>query len=170
MRTEQLEPVSEYLPRGDVVGCVVVVSDYKLLNLGHASALRKAGYVVYTAVTCTDVPRIYVRYSVGQVDLVVFASLVHGWHHQEAEERPEEIPPATDIRWHTRNILQVIETVSSKQQLPPRVLIATDLIEYDCYQVSGDALALAGVEFDTYSATNPPSIVRYLQSSELRAG
>lgn len=170
MRTEQLQPISEYLPRGDVVGCVLVVSDYKLLNLGHASALRKAGYVVYTAVTCTDVPRIYGLYSVGEIDLIVFASLVHGWHHQEAEARPEEMPSATDMQWHTRNIVQVVETVSSRQPSPPRVLVATDLIEYDCYRVSGDDLALAGVRFETYSATDPPSIVGYLQSSELRAG
>ena len=86
--TKHLEPVNEYLPRGESAGCILVVSDYKLLNLGHASALRKAGYVVYTAVTCTDVPRIFGRYSVASIDLVVFASLVHGWHHQEAEERP----------------------------------------------------------------------------------
>ena len=86
------------------------------------------------------------------------------------EMSPEGIPLATDVQWHTRNILQVIETVSSRQTSPPRVLIATDLIEYDCYEVSGDDLAMAGVAYDTYSATNPPSIVGYLQSTELRAG
>ena len=170
VHTKHLEPVNEYLPRGESAGCILVVSDYKLLNLGHASALRKAGYVVYTAVTCTDVPRIFGRYSVASIDLVVFASLVHGWHHQEAEERPEGIPPATDVQWHTRNILQVIETVSSRQTSPPRVLIATDLMEDDCYEGSGDDLAMAGVAYDTYSAPNPPSIVGYLQSTALRAG
>jgi len=83
--SQQLEPVDEYLPEGEPLGCVLVVSDYRLLNLSHASALRKAGYAVYTAVTCTDVPRMYETFEVQHIDLIAFASLVHGWYHQEAE-------------------------------------------------------------------------------------
>jgi len=163
MDSLQPEPVDEYLPEGKPLGCVLVVSDYRLLNLGHASALRRAGYAVYTAVTCTDVPRVYEAFEVKHIDLIAFPSLVHGWHHQEAEERPISIPPKTDVEWHTRNFLQVVEAVTDGQQTPPEVLIATDLIEHDCYRVSADALKTAGFEYATYPASNPPSIVGFLQ-------
>ena len=163
MDSRQLEPIDEYLPEGKPLGSVLVVSDYRLLNLGHASALRRAGYAVYTAVTCTDVPRVYEAFEVEHIDLIAFASLVHGWHHQEAEERPISIPPKTDVEWHTRNFLQVVETVAARQQSAPKVLVATDLIKHDCYRVSADALKTAGFEYATYPASNPPSIVGFLQ-------
>ncbi|MGC9319893.1 MAG: hypothetical protein ACP5KN_17810 [Armatimonadota bacterium] len=162
MRSGRVDPVDEYLPRGEVRGCVLVVSDYRMLNLGHAATVRKAGYAVYTAVTCTDVPRIFEAFTVGHIDLVVFASLVHGWHHQEAEERPQGIPRVTDDRWQTRNIAQVIETVSARQRTPPKVLVATDLIVHDCYDISADGLAAAGIKYQTYSASDPTSIVGFL--------
>jgi len=162
MLSDHVHPVDEHPARGDVRGHVLVISDYKLLNLSHAAALCAAGYTVYTAVTCTDVPRIYERFDVGHIDLIVFASLVHGWHHEEAEARPPDMPVRTDVKWQIRNILQVVSTVSSRQQNPPKVLVATDLIAYDCYSISRDALEEAGVDVSTYSAGNPPSIVGFL--------
>ena len=57
--TNQLDPVEEHLPDGDPVGTILVVSDYRPLNLGHADALCEAGSAVYTAATCTDVPRLF---------------------------------------------------------------------------------------------------------------
>lgn len=162
MRRGDVDPVDEYLPRGEVRGCVLVVSDYRLLNLGHAAAVRKAGYAVYTAVTCTDVPRVFETFAVGHIDLTVFASLVHGWHHQEAEDRPQSMPRKTDDRWQTRNIVQVVDTVSARQQTPPKVLVATDLITQSCYDISADALAAAGIEYQTYSASDPTAIVDFL--------
>lgn len=162
MRDEMLNSVEQHLPEGEVLGRIVVVSDYRLLNFGHASALRRAGYAVYTAVTCTDVPRIFDSFSVDHIDLIAFASLVHGWHHQEAEDRPESIPPKTDIQWHTRNFLHVVEAINARQQSPPKVIIAKDLIAHDRYDISEDALMKAGICYETYAANNPPSIVGFL--------
>ena len=158
-----VDPVNEHLPKGEPRGCVLVVSDNRLINLSHAAALSAAGYAVYTAVTCTDVPRVFERFSTGNVDLIVFASLVHGWHHLEAERRPDDIPAETDARWQMRNIVQVVDAVCSRQDRPPRVLVATDLISHDCYNISRDALNAAGVDVNTYSASNPPSIIGFLQ-------
>jgi len=163
MVSEHAQPVEEHLPRGEAQGCILVVSDYRLLNLGHASALSLAGYAVYTAVTCTDVPRVFEQFEVGDVDLIVFASVVHGWHHEEAERRPEDIPAATDNQWQTRNIRQVIDTVAARQQTPPGILVATDLLDYSCYDISADALADAGIEYQTYSAGDPRSVLGFLQ-------
>lgn len=167
MHTRELGPVNEYLPKIESQGTILVVSDYRLLNLGHASALCRAGYSVYTAITCSDVPRVFERFEVGDIDMVVFASLVHGWHHQEAEERPANIPPKTDVKWHTRNFAQVVETVASRQNLPPRVLIADDLIVHDCYDINEDALAADGIEYETYSASNPQSVTDFLSKRAL---
>jgi hypothetical protein len=163
MLSKPVGPVSETLPRGEIRGAVLVVSDNRLLNLSHAVAVCSAGYAVYTAVTCTDLARVFKEYSVEHIDLIVFASLVHGWHHQEAEERPREMPPFTDAEWQIRNILQVVDIVSSRQQTPPKVIVAADLISHDCYSISKDALEAAGISVEMYSAGNPPSIVRFLQ-------
>ena len=156
-------PVDEHLPRGELKGIVLVVSDYRPINLGHAAALCMKGYAVYTAVTCTDVPRVFEEFIVGDVDLVVFASLVHGWHHQEAEGRPESIPQTTDPEWQTRNIRQVIDTISARQETPPKVLVAMDLMTYGWYDITADGLEAVGVEYHTYSASSPHSIVGFLQ-------
>ncbi|MGI5818089.1 MAG: hypothetical protein ACOX9R_08320 [Armatimonadota bacterium] len=162
MHTRELGPVNEYLPEIKSQGTILVVSDYRLLNLGHASALCKAGYSVYTAITCSDVPRVFDRFKVGSIDMVVFASLVHGWHHWEGEERPPTIPPKTDVKWHTRNFAEVVETIVSRQAPPPKVMIAYDLIKHDCYDINEDALAAAGVKYETYSANNPRSLPEFL--------
>lgn len=164
MHTEQVDPVDRFLPEGKPRGHVLVVSDYRSLNIAHAAALCKAGYAVYTAVTCTDVPRVYESFDVGQIELIAFASLVHGWHHEEAEERPRGLPMESDTEWQTRNILQVVELVRRRQQAPPKVLVATDLVDYECYSVSKSALEQGGIEIQTYSAGNPPSILRLLQT------
>ena len=163
MLSEHVNPVDEHLPKGEVRGRVLVISDYRPLNLAHAAAVCAAGYAVYTAVTCTDVPRIYERFAVGHIDLIAFASLVHGWHHDEAEERPLEMPAHTDVKWQIRNMLQVVETVSLRQHTGPKVLVATDLMSYDYYSISRDALEAAGVDINTYSAGNPPSIIGFLK-------
>jgi len=160
-----IDPIAEHLPKGEVRGRVLVVSDYRLLNLSHAAAICAAGYVTYTAVTCTDVPRIFERFNVNCIDLIAFASLVHGWHHQEAEDRPASMPSTSDARWQIRNILEVVEMVAARQQTPPIVLVATDLIAHECYNISRDALDEAGIDVHTYSASNPPSIIAFLASS-----
>jgi len=43
MSGSQLDPVAEYLPEGQISGCVLVVSDYRLLNLSHAYTLCTEG-------------------------------------------------------------------------------------------------------------------------------
>ncbi|MGM0494882.1 MAG: hypothetical protein ACQER1_18255, partial [Armatimonadota bacterium] len=78
------------------------------------------------------------------------------------EERPANIPPKTDVKWHTRNFAQVVETVQSRQSFPPKVLIADDLITHDCYDINEDALTAAGIEYETYSASNPQSVTEFL--------
>ena len=161
--SDPLRSVDEHLPRGEPRGCILVVSDYRPLNLGHAAALCAGGYAVYTAVTCTDVPRIFERYTVGDVDLVVFASLVHGWHHREGEIRPGSIPEATDLEWQVRNMSEVIDIVSGRQGSPPGVLIAVELMTFGWYTITAEALEAAGVEYQTYSAKDPHSILDFLR-------
>ena len=163
MSGDHVGPIDEHLPRGQPKGCILVVSDYRPLNLGHAFTLCTHGYAVYTAVTCTDVPQIFERYAVGDVNLVVFASLVHGWHHGEGERRPESIPPATDPEWQIRNMRAVIDIVCGRQGSPPRVLIAVELMTFGWYRITADALEKAGVEYQTYPASDPHAIVGFLR-------
>ena len=163
MSGHQLCSVEEHLPQGEPKGCLLVVSDYRPLNLGHASILCSHGYAVYTAVTCTDVPRVFEMYIVGDVDLVAFASLVHGWHHREGERRPENIPTETDPEWQIRNMKEVINTVCGRQGSPPEVLIAVELMTCGWYEITADALAAAGVEYQTYSASDPHAILGFLR-------
>ena len=162
MCAEVIRPVDEHLPAGDARGVILVVSDYRPLNLGHAAALCMARYAVYTAVTCTDIPRAFEKFRVGEVDLVVFASLVHGRHHRDAERRPESIPEQTDREWQTRNIRQAIDTVCSRQGNPPKVLVAIDLMTHGWYDVTADALEAVGIEYQTYSAGDPHAIADFL--------
>jgi len=159
---DRLRPVEEYLPRGSPRGCILVVSDHRPLNLGHAAALCLEGYAVYTAVTCTDVPRVFEGFAVGAVDAIVFASLVHGWHHGEAEGRPKGTPRATDRDWQIRNIAEVVGTVSERQENPPTVLIASELMTFGWYAITPEVLTAAGIEYRTYSVSDPRSIVGLL--------
>ncbi len=159
----RFDPVQEHLPAGDPRGCVLVVSDHRPLNFLHAAALCVEGYAVYTAVTCTDVPRVFDQFAVASVDLVAFASLVHGWHHREAETRPAGIPSATDSDWQVRNIRAVVDSIHGRQQRPPRVLVASELIAYNFYDVTADALTAAGIDYHTYPANDPHAIVDFLR-------
>lgn len=163
MPGDRFGPIEEHLPAGPPHGCVLVVSDYRPLNLGHAFTLCMHGYAVYTAVTCTDVPRIFESYTVGDVDAVVFASLVHGWHHGEGERRPADTPAATDPQWQTRNMRAVVDLVCERQARPPRVLIAVELMTFGWYTITADALAEAGLEYQTYPANNPHAVVALLR-------
>lgn len=163
MASSQISPVEEHLPAGEPKGCVLVVSDYRPLNLGHAHALCAAGYAVYTAVTCTDVPRVLDRFGVGCVHAIVFPSLVHGWHHREAERRPDGFSEDTDLQWQTRNVKEVIAIVCGRQQDRPRVIIAVELLTPGWYDTTQEALAAAGIEYETYSAGDPYGIVGLLK-------
>ena len=158
----QPEPVEEYLPEGEPRGCVLVVSDLQGFHVTHAAALCLAGYAVYTALTCTDVPRVYEALGVAHIDLVAFVSLGHGGHGETAEERAPDMPTHTDAKWQSNSILQAVDTVSFIQQAPPKVFLATDLISQDCISISRDALKAAGIHVDTYSARNAFSIVGFL--------
>ena len=157
-----LGPVDEHLPEGEPRGCVLVISDYRSLNLGHAYALCSEGYAVYTAVTCTDVARVFEMYAVGDVDAVVFPSLVHGWHHMEAEARPDGISQETDREWQTRNLREVIDIVAARQAKPPKVLIAREMLTPGWYDTTAEALEAAGLAYQTYSAGDPYSIADLL--------
>jgi hypothetical protein len=158
-----LRPVEEHLPRGELKGCILVVSDYRPLNLGHAAALCAGGYAVYTAVTCTDVPRVFDIFIVPAVDAIAFASLVHGWHHREAEGRPDALPEDTDEQWQTRNMAEVIKLVSGRQKSPAAVLIAVELTRCGWYSITPEALTAAGIDYQTYSASDPHTILELLQ-------
>lgn len=159
----RIAPVEEYLPRGDARGRVLVVSDHRPLNLGHAAILCAHGYAVYTAVTCTDVARMFETYQPGDLDLIVFASLVHGWHHLEGERRPGTIPKTTDAEWQTRNMRAIIDMVSQRQERAPAVVIAAELMEYGWYSITAEALEAAGVQYHTYSASDPRAILAFLE-------
>ncbi len=156
--------IREYLPQGEPRGRLLIVSDYRPLNLGHAAVLCLEGFVVYTVVTCTDVPRLYERYSVTDLDLIVFASLVHGWHHQEGEKRPPGISPDTDFCWQVRNMQAVIDLVNTRQPARPQIIIAEELMTYGWYQITSEALLAAGIEYQTYSASAPQTIVQLFKS------
>lgn len=160
---DRLPCTSQHLPGGVRRGTVLVVSDYRPLNLGYAYDLSADGYAVYTAVTCTDVPRVLEQFAVECVDAIVFASLVHGWHHREAEGRPEGITEATDAEWQTRNIREVIGIVSQRQSAPPLVLIADGMLTPGWYDSTAEALAAAGIEYLTYRSSDPHSIVAMLR-------
>lgn len=163
MDPEVAEPVGEHLPTQPPKGHVLVVSDYRLLNLGHAATLCAAGYAVYTAVACTDVHRIFEQFRVPDLDLVAFISLVHGWHHQEDEGRPHGITSDTDPQWQVRNIKHVIDTIHARQQKRPIVLIASDLLRNNWYDITAQNLAAAGVEYHTCSASDPYSLLEFLK-------
>lgn len=163
MSADPLCATDEYLPLGPPRGCILVVSDHRPLNRGHAATLCLQGYAVYTAVTCTDVSRICGRKLEGDLDLVVFASLVHGWHHREGEGRPWTIPQTTDPEWQTRNMREAIDIVCGRQESTPMVLIAVELMTCGWYNITADALATAGIEYQTYSASNPHAIVDVLR-------
>ena len=163
MSATPLCATDEYLPQGQPRGRILVVSDHRPLNRGHAATLCLQGYAVYTAVTCTEVSGIFGRHLVGDLEVVVFASLVHGWHHQEGERRPASMPPMTDAEWQVRNMGVVIDTVCGRQEEPPSVLIAVELMTYGWYRITADALAAAGIVYQTYSVSDPHSIVGFLR-------
>lgn len=140
----------------------MVISDHRRLNLLHAEALCDAGYAVYTAVTCTDVPRLLDQFRVTSVDTVVFASLVHGWHPREAEERPVTVPDETDGDWQVRNIRQFLDTVRGRQRTQPKVLVAVELMGYSFYDVTAEALAVAGIDYQAYPASDPSATVDFV--------
>lgn len=162
MRNDDIHPVDEHLPSGEVAGCILVVSDYRPLNLAHASALCRAGFAVYTTVTCTDVARVFEQFAVDTVDLIAFASVVHGWHHQREEDRPDELPHATDDQWQVRNMRHVIDLVSARQAKAPVVSVASDLLVYKWYEVNAASLAAAGIDYQIYSASRPHELIGLL--------
>jgi hypothetical protein len=166
MSGSRVGPIDESLPAGQPLGCVLIVSDYRPLNLGHAATLCLHGYAVYTAVTCTDVPRIFTKYAPGNIDLLVFASLVHGWHHGEGERRPAGMTPTTDADWQTRNMRAVLDLVCERQEHPPLILVAVELMTYGWYKITAETLAEAGLGYHTYSASDPHAIVDLLRRDE----
>lgn len=99
----------------------------------------------------------------GQINAVAFASLVHGWRHRGLEERPASISEATDRDWQTRNIRAVIDAVCRRQESPPTVLVANELLEHSFYDVTADALAAGGIEYHVYPANDPDTIVEFLR-------
>ncbi len=102
-------PVTRYIaenPRGTVL----VLSDYRTLNRAHAEFLWSHGYSVITAITYSDAVGIVGSESGNaEIDAVVIASKVHGWHHREAEEPPDRIRsrPAWAIRNMSRSFLRL---------------------------------------------------------------
>lgn len=163
MAVSRCGPIEEHRPQGEPRGCILVVSDYRPLNLGHAATLSAHGYTTYTAVTCTDVPRLFEQYAVGAVEVIVFASVVHGWHHREGEGRPSSPAASSDAEWQTRNMRAVVDLVCERQASRPRVLVAEELMNFGWYRITPEALARVGLEYQTYSACDPHAIVDLLQ-------
>ena len=154
-------PVTRYIaenPRGTVL----VLSDYRALNRAHAEFLWSHGYSVITAITYSDAVRIVGSES-GQVeiDAVVIASKVHGWHHREAEEPPEEIPEDSDS-WQLDNIKYVFDLVKRRQRKCPLLFIARDLIETGWYQITIEGMEELGLACRTYKASEPHTLINGL--------
>jgi hypothetical protein len=57
----------------------------------------------------------------------------------------------------------VIDIVCGRQGSPPRVLIAVELMTFGWYRITADALEKAGVEYQTYPASDPHAIVDFLR-------
>ena len=154
-------PVTRYIaenPRGTVL----VLSDYRALNRAHAEFLWSHGYSVITAITYSDAVRIVKGASVKvEIDAVVVASKVHGWHHREAEEPPEEIPEDSDL-WQLDNIKHVFDLVKRRQRKCPLLFVAQDLIETGWYQITIAGLEELGLVCRTYKASEPHTLINGL--------
>ena len=143
-------------------GTVLVLSDYRPLNRAHAEFLWSHGYSVITAITYSDAVRIVGSESGKvEIDAVVVASKVHGWHHREAEEPPEEIPEDSDS-WQLDNIKYVFDLVKRRQRKCPLLFVARDLIETGCYQITMAGLEELGLVCRTYKASEPHTLINGL--------
>ena len=154
-------PITRYIaenPRGTVL----VLSDYRPLNRAHAEFLWSHGYSVITAITYSDAVRIVGGESAKvEIDAVVIASKVHGWHHREAEEPPEEIPEDSDS-WQLGNIKYVFDLVKRRQRKCPLLLIAQDLIQTGWYQITIAGLEELGIPYRTYKAIDLHTLINGL--------
>jgi len=143
-------------------GTVLVLSDYRPLNRAHAEFLWSHGYSVITAITYSDAVRIVGSESGKvEIDAVVIASKVHGWHHREAEEPPEEIPEDSDS-WQLENIKYVFDLVKRRQRKCPLLFVAQDLIETGWYQITIAGLEELGLVCRTYKASEPHTLINGL--------
>ena len=168
----QLDSIEKYPAEGEEKGIILVIADYRSLNVLHGSVLSNQGYTTYTAITCSDIPRIFEKYKdeIAKIDCVVFASLVHGWHHQEGERRPKDLSEKTDEEWQTRNIKNVIKRIQNRQKKSLLVLIAGGLIECWWYQVSEESLKKAGIKYVKYPDSDPTKIIEILEERRSQNG
>mgnify|MGYP006305540865 CR=1 FL=1 len=142
---------------------VLVLSDHPPLNRAHAEFLRLHGYEPLTAITYTDAVRLMEKMPDEQsIYAIVVASKVHGWHHLEGEEQPEELE-ADETSWQLDNIREVYDLVAANQGAPPVLLIAESLIETGWYQTSEEALEEMGLPYRVYEATHLNTLAETLE-------
>lgn len=154
-------PVARYVAE-DPRGTVLVLSDYRMLNKAHAEFLLSHGYSVITAVTYSDAVRIVGSESGKlEIDAVVIASRVHGWHHQEAEEPPEDTPGDRDS-WQLDNIRRVLDLVKRRQRESPLLFIAQDLTETGWYEIAAAGLEELGIAYRHYNVFDLDTLINGL--------
>ncbi len=131
---------------------VLILSDHRPLNRAHAELLKLHGYRPLTAITYTDAVRI-LRDEPPETEIqaMIAASKIHGWHHLEGEEQPPELTANNDT-WQIDNIREVFDLVINRQENRPLLFIAESLIETGCYQLNEAALGELGIDYHTYDA------------------
>jgi hypothetical protein len=164
------DPIQRYEPKGISKGCILVISDSRLLNHMHGVVLSAEGYVVVTGITLTDCLTIVHRQRTTQINLVLIASKVHGWHGRHGEEKPKKeglISP--DENWENGNIATLVDQIAKKQGKKPHVLIAYDLIHSPWYKTTASGLRELGLalneDYHTYFASDPYSAIEHYEEA-----
>ncbi|MFO7947561.1 MAG: hypothetical protein R6V19_12190 [Armatimonadota bacterium] len=148
---------------------ILILSDHKPLNRAHAELLKLHGYRPLTAITYTDAVRL-LRDEPPETEIqaIIVASKIHGWHHLEGEQQPPELTANTDT-WQIDNIRHVVKLVTGRQETTPILLIAESLIETGCYQLTEEALAETELDYHTYNANRLELLPKRLSELDLEA-
>lgn len=144
-------------------GAILVLSNRRNLNLFHAKLFFRWDYKVITAVAYTDVVKLLQDFP-DKINVIVIASLVLGWHANEGEERPEEIPQGED-NWQARNIRRVIDLVKGRQEEEPSIFVAEDLIKNRYFEITREGLEQEEISSKTYRASDPKTLIDQLEQA-----
>lgn len=137
---------------GESQPTLLVLSDYKPLNMAHVAFLGLHGYRTLAAITYTDAVRMLSgEAGTTEICAIVVASKVHGWHHLEGETRPAEIPAKSES-WQMENIKHIYDLVARNQHRPPLLFVAHDLIETGWYHITADGLEELGLQYQVYQS------------------
>lgn len=152
------------LPSGQSKGDIIVITDYPSLAGSHAINLNTQGWTVYSAVCCTDIQALYTNrdFMPRNVKAVVLTTEPRGWHGQEGEKPPPDLPRSTN--WRVMNITYARNLVTNKQGRPPLIIIASYLIESDFFpEITESNLTQAGINYQTYNSSDPLEITQIIE-------